>query len=266
MSFTKEQVEAMLQDAMEEEAQNSPLAKHSDDVKAYGTSEGVTKAWDTRGRGRKQSPPSLPKTDTPSQEPGYVGPKETYYHGTISDAVKGILEKGVLQQSNQWKFNIKMSPEAERAMKIPRGFVYITKSKETAMWYAKLKAKYEATEPGKEIIMDCVDGTPDCVDFLKPEDAPAAVPGEKPSVITFEIPMSKLGGLTRDPSSPDPKWEAFRMKGQIPKDYISNIEQYDGWQWKQVWNQEKHTVDAEKTVQIFLVHYGKLVDLAKSLK
>lgn len=256
MSFTKEQVEAMLQDAMEEEAQNSPLVKHSDDVKAYGTSEGVTKAWDTRGRGRH-----------PNTAPAANQPTETFYHGTVSGILKDVLQNGLSQHPDK-KFNIsKEYFDGPDRVLIPKGFVYLTKDKSTAEYFAKLKLKYERARPGELIeIPDRLGNC--CQEFIKSKDAPEPTDDafrEKASVITLDIPEDKANALESDPDS-DPTWKAFKTQGVVPKEFISGIKTYDGTRWASIWNPKTKSLKADSVVRVFLVHYGKVDQLAHALK
>jgi hypothetical protein len=59
----------------------------------YGTSEGASAGWDTRGRGRKGKP----------EEEGVTANSEHVYHVTHSDKVPEIQEKGLLPiQTSNW--------------------------------------------------------------------------------------------------------------------------------------------------------------------
>ena len=253
------------------------------DLLGSGTSEGVKKAWDTRGRGRKEKEAEEELMQLlqgyPSEEPPKGG---EFYHGTISEAVKKILQEG-LKQNLDLQFNT-FDLNQQQRLKTSDGYVYLTKEKYIAQWYAMLKAKYEAAKPG---MVKFPDPTGHCCFRLVKPAISSVFSSDKsaPAVVTLDVPDRAAKGLEDDPASV-PSWKSFRTTGVLPKSYVSKVEVLDHMDesnvhysnaalgdkiglpkgtWRDVWDKQKQAIAAENTQQIHIVWFGDLDELKKLL-
>lgn len=173
-------------------------------IKAYGTSEGVKKEWDTRGRGRKAEEMFPYKL----------------YRGTTTRKLAEIAKRGVTPATKR----MDVTNEISRGVAHPvPGNTYVTYDKHLGQLYAQFKKAYNETEPGHNFTYNGI--------WWKPKNAPAAVQGTKPVLLTMRIPRSLSSNLLEDPESPDSA-DSYMFKGTIPKEYIEKAEVLEGGEWK----------------------------------
>ena len=216
---------------------------------AYGTSEGLRKAWDTRGRGRKAT----------SHESEKI---KVFYHGTVLPSAKKILAEG-LKPVAEKAFQVNMIPTSRK------GYVYVTTEKELAARFAEARAAYDATQPGRTVIVHDYG-------LMKREEAQPAytVPSdEKPVVVEIDIPEKIVRSFQPDPDSGEtPGTEVtFLKKGIIPKEFIKKVSILEGHdtsgerhKWRVLRPDELAASKSGKT--LYLVYVGPLAALKMHLK
>jgi hypothetical protein len=213
----------------------------------YGTSEGVQKAWDTRGRGRKTS----------AKKPEDM---ETFYHGTVLPSAKEMLKEGLSPQPDK-QFQVGRIPTT-------KGYVYVTPKENTAKVFAAFRAVYDETQPGQRFGIDTPYGP---YTGLKRPDAQPAIhdPNDKPAVVKLSIPKDVAAKFVSDPQfdSRNPNTPtALMAQGVIPKEYIKSVSvlQDDHKTWKKMMPSALAAA-VEKGRTIYLVYYGPLDALKRHL-
>lgn len=203
------------------------------DLLAYGTPEGLEKAWDTRGRGRKVKEAMLPIP---------------VYRGTTTHKLPEIEKQGFVPTKTPMKVDkLVQDPSGgihRIAAKPKQGNVYVTGNIEAAKNYAEFKQKYNEAKPGGKFFHL---GT-----WVKPTDGAPPRSGTKPIVVTMRLPVSIAKQLKSDPES-SPDLESFMYKGTIPKEYIEKVEMLDGGRWKSVDWKKGIAADAGDTVTLHYV-------------
>lgn len=210
-----------------------------EDLLAYGTSEGVKKEWDTRGRGRK-----------PQEEMW----KYRLYRGTTTRKLAEIAKQGITPPAVPMA--VKNEYQSMEAHPVP-GHVYFTYDHNLARIYAGFKQAYNEAEPGTTFEFHNL--------WTKPPDAPPVVHDTKPVVLTLRVPKSIAEKLEEDPESPE-ELESVMFKGTIPKDYIEKAEVQEGGVWKPLSWEKAVAADADgDTVKIYCV-LDDVKQLGHSLK
>jgi len=202
-------------------------AAAEEELRAYGTSEGVTKAWDTRGRGRKEE----------EKEPVWQYP---LYRGTTTQKLETILKDGLTPAEDP------MTADAvgHGRFMSQKGKVYATYQEDLAKKYAVFKQRFNETEPGKEFVAWGMR-------VHKGKDGPPAIKDTKPMVVTVTVPLSVMKKMEDDPDSP-PSHDSYMFSGSLPKQYIDRIQVYDNDTWKNVDLKTGH-IRAEGTVPLHFV-------------
>jgi hypothetical protein len=200
-------------------------------VYAYGTSEGVTKAWDTRGRSQK--------TDLDDKV-------KVFYHGTVLPSAKKIIKEGLMPEPGK-SFQVNHIPASMN------GYVYVTTQPWIAKMFAEARAKYEKSEPGEDFLVGNYG-------FWKRADAPhpdiEKLGEQVPAIVKIAVPENVAATFQQDPDSMDDA--ALLRKGIIPKEYIKGVSvlQGDGKKWKSFKPEQLAAAAAGRT--LYLVYYGPM--------
>ena len=165
----------------------------------YGTSEGVTKEWDTRGRGRKPTEHAFPA-----------------FRGTTLNTVNRIIREGGVQQG-ETPFRAINPRKGEFTSR--RGLTYITTNPKVAAIYAVTKRNYALAKPGRKFVVPTEWGG---YDMIKPSDGPAPKDKSIPAIVTMALPKSFMDKMEEDSESPSIN-ESYTYEGKIPIKYIKDV-------------------------------------------
>jgi len=237
------------------------------DMQGYGTSEGVEKAWDTRGRGRHPKTyegPGGQKFTIPEDEPeSEVDPAlkgKPAYRGVTSDTLNGIFKEGAIWQGPH---EMHLISDWAGPFSSQKGVTYVTYDKKLAKSYAELKDNFNHTEPGHEFATPW--GAWGDMKFIKPSDAPQPILDSKPALITMKLPENVEHGLKYDRASA-PENLSYMYPGKIPAEAITNVQILDGGHWKKYdWKKSVHA-EQEGGRVVHLVWYGTMKELEDFLR
>ena len=237
----------------------TPFSEYGEDLEAGGPGSGCNPEV-AQPRCGRPSEGAVKSWDTPPEQLSVSEQIDKFYHGTISNNLESILKKGLVQSKKQ-AFKL-YDPDLHNYLNTRNGFIYFTGDRHMAEWYAELKQKVAAAEPGEPVAtrwMGEEPGTPPTITFMKEGTTPA-LPGSKPAIVTLEIPQKAEGEFEADPASmPGTAW---RKKGKIPAKYLSKIEVLDKGTWKPWWTKQQGRIAEEGMRTVYLVFYGPTAHIA----